>query len=88
MLAQPTADTLENLTATARANDTSDAPPQASRITEGAPSSDCEGGSSLSSSPSDDEFLREREVESTSEGMPSGELDEDPPKAEAASSGE
>jgi segregation and condensation protein B len=88
MLAQPTADTLENLTATARANDTSDAPAQASRIAEGAPPSGCEGGSSPSSSPSDDEFLREREVESTSEGMPSGELDEDPPKAEAASSGE
>ena len=40
------------------------------------------------SSPSDDEFLREREVESTSEGMPSGELDEEPRKAEAASAGE
>src|ERR1700720_4647553 len=32
--------------------------------------------------PSDDEFLREREVESTAEGMPSGELYEEPPKAE------
>jgi len=40
------------------------------------------------SSPSDDEFLREREVESTSEGMPSGELDEEPPKADSASAGE
>ena len=88
MLAQPTADTLENLTATARANDTPNAPAQASRNAEGAPPSGCEAGSSLSSSPSDDEFLREREVESTSEGMPSGELDEEPPKAEAASSGE
>ena len=38
--------------------------------------------------PSDDEFLREREVESTSEGMPSGELDEEPPKADSASAGE
>ena len=37
--------------------------------------------------PSDDEFLREREVESTSEGMPSGELDEEP-KADSASAGE
>jgi segregation and condensation protein B len=35
--------------------------------------------------PSDDEFLREREVESTSEGMPSGELDEEPPKTDSAS---
>jgi segregation and condensation protein B len=38
--------------------------------------------------PSDDEFLHEREVESTSEGMPSGELDEEPPRAGAARSGE
>src|SRR5229473_2865203 len=44
--------------------------------------------SSQSSAPSDDEFLREREVESTAEGMPSGELDEEPPKAESASAGE
>src|SRR6516225_10057938 len=38
--------------------------------------------------PSDEEFLHEREVESTSEGMPSGELDEEPPKADAARPGE
>jgi len=38
--------------------------------------------------PSDEEFLHEREVESTSEGMPSGELDEEPRKADAARSGE
>jgi len=38
--------------------------------------------------PTDEEFLHEREVDSTAEGMPSGELDEDPPKADAASSGE
>jgi segregation and condensation protein B len=43
---------------------------------------------SESSAPSDDEFLREREVESTSEGMPSGELDEEPPKADFATAGE
>jgi segregation and condensation protein B len=97
MLAAPTADTLENLTAS-----------NSSTYMEGTPSSVSEGGSSLSfsesgagapgagsapgsstsSSPSDDEFLREREVESTSEGMPSGELDEEPPKAEAASASE
>jgi segregation and condensation protein B len=35
-----------------------------------------------------DEELREEEVQATNEGMPSGELDEDPPKAEAAGVGE
>lgn len=58
----------------------------------GVPSSGSEPGSSRSSpnqpSPDDDEFLREREVESTSEGMPSGELDEEPPKAGSATAGE
>jgi segregation and condensation protein B len=38
--------------------------------------------------PSDEEFLHEREVESTAEGMPAGELDDEPPKADAARSGE
>ena len=40
------------------------------------------------SSPTDAEFLREEEVTATSEGMPSGELDEEPKKAESASAGE
>ena len=35
-----------------------------------------------------EEELREEEVQATNEGMPSGELDEEPPKAEAARSGE
>src|ERR1700675_4994082 len=73
MLAQPSADTLENLTA-------SDSP--------GAPGADCAPGSSLSLPPSDAEFLREEEVTATGEGMPSGELDEEPPKAETAFAGE
>jgi len=34
------------------------------------------------------EQLREEEVQATNEGMPAGELDEEPPKAEAAGSGE
>ena len=38
--------------------------------------------------PTDEEFLHEREVDSTAEGMPAGELDEEPPKADAARSGE
>ena len=60
---------------------------------EGAPGSLLKpGSSSVSSShqpaPDDDEFLREREVDSTAEGMPSGELDEEPPKADSATAGE
>ena len=74
MLARPNADTIENLARSAPSN-TSSAKSDA----------DCAPESAV---PSDDEFLREREVESTAEGMPSGELDEEPPKAEAASSGE
>ena len=56
----------------------------------GVPSSNSEppGSSSVQHVPNDEEFLHEREVESTSEGMPSGELDEEPPKADAARSGE
>jgi segregation and condensation protein B len=53
---------------------------------DGAPGSS--GSPCESPGPSDDEFLREREVESTGEGMPSGELDEEPPKADSASAGE
>jgi segregation and condensation protein B len=106
MLAAPTADTLENLTATQhpgsnpltedlRENDqlvpTEFAAPAAGAVASnvGAPGAGVAPGSSTpcaeSSSPSDDEFLREREVESTAEGMPSGELDEEPPKADSAS---
>jgi segregation and condensation protein B len=116
MLAAPTADTLENLTAAQAPatghpsapidsnplttdladNDqlvpTEFAAPDAGLRGAGAPGTASAPGSSPSSSessaPSDDEFLREREVESTGEGMPSGELDEEPPKAESASAGE
>ena len=73
MLAQPNADTIENL-----------AEPVSSSASSAKSDVDC----APESAPSDDEFLREREVESTGEGMPSGELDEEPPKAEAAFSGE
>jgi segregation and condensation protein B len=117
MLAQPAADTLENLTASGtthvpenpvaadiaendqlvptefaaalpHTNDEREAPssPTGSgraKTEPGAPTS-----SSLHHVPNDEEFLHEREVESTSEGMPSGELDEEPPKADAARSGE
>jgi segregation and condensation protein B len=105
MLAQPAADTVENLT-TAPASGIASigiANPVTADIAEndqlvpsefaasGAPASGSEPGPSASIArhvPSDEEFLHEREVESTAEGMPSGELDEEPPKAEAASSGE
>jgi len=133
MLAEPTADTLENLTAaqspasghasvtldssnplTTDLVDNDQLVPSEFAATaphaESAPHSALEGGSSLSSSgsvgaagtgapgagvapgssasPSDDKFLREREVDSTAEGMPSGELDEEPPKADSATAGE
>jgi segregation and condensation protein B len=116
MLAQPAADTLENLTSTGGAHAPEN--PVAADIAENdqlvptefaAPSHEAvalspnEGGdgshplgarstggpcSSSEPAPSDEEFLHEREVESTDEGMPSGELDEEPPKADAAASGE
>lgn len=73
MLAEPTADTLENLTSGEHAT----------RITTKSPAAECEPPAA-----SEDELLREREAASTSEGMPSGELDEEPPKADSASAGE
>jgi segregation and condensation protein B len=92
MLAEPAADTLENLTATQQpaahpltnqVHETNQlVPSEFARV----PGTGSAPGSS--SAPSDEEFLHEREVESTAEGMPSGELDEEPPKADAASSGE
>jgi segregation and condensation protein B len=92
MLAEPAADTLENLTTTQQAaahplttqvHETNQlVPTEFARV----PGTGSAPGSS--SAPSDEDFLHEREVESTAEGMPSGELDEEPPKAEAASSGE
>jgi segregation and condensation protein B len=130
MLAAPTADTVENLTAGASVgapgslsepgSSSSHAPENpvtadiaendqlvptefAAPTQESAVESANEGGdesfqlvprstggpsSSIEPAPSDDEFLREREVESTSEGMPSGELDEEPPKADFATAGE
>jgi hypothetical protein len=114
MLAQPAADTLENLTASSphsaenpvvadiAENDQlvptefagSVTGSSVSSLSSGAPRSVPEDGPALSSSsslqhvPTDEEFLHEREVDSTAEGMPSGELDEEPPKAGAAASGE
>jgi segregation and condensation protein B len=73
MLAEPTADTLENLTSGEHAT----------RITAKTPGAECDPPAA-----SEDELLRERETASTSEGMPSGELDEEPPKADSASAGE
>jgi len=106
MLAEPTADTLENLApAQSPISGHSGAPLDSSNpltadladnnqlvptefAAPGAGAS-CAGiAPGSSASPSEDEFLREREVESTAEGMPSGELDEEPPKADSASAGE
>jgi segregation and condensation protein B len=73
MLAEPSADTLENLPLGETGHASSELPAK---------------NKSEPSAVSDDELLREREVASTSEGMPSGELDEEPPKADAVVSGE
>ena len=99
MLAQPAADTLDNLTpAHVESNPlTADIAENDQLVpAEFAGASSSSGATDLGSEPrsssrhalSDDEFLHEREVDSTAEGMPSGELDEEPPKADAASSGE
>jgi len=120
MLAEPHADTVENLTGGRNAGGPPVLPSAdaggPSPSDSGAPGSHSEPGSSLAAAgsseapeeagaapelegeavlvsaarhhPSDAEFLREEEVTATGEGMPSGELDEDPPRAEAASSGE
>jgi segregation and condensation protein B len=74
LLAQPNADTLENLTGSADLD-----------LVAGVSGA---GAAPGISSPSDAEFLREEEVTATSEGMPSGELDEEPKKTESASAGE
>jgi len=106
MLAEPTADTLENLTTaqsstsghlsapvddsnpltTDLAQNDQLVPTEFAAPSEGAQVAGFTPGSFAS--PSDDEFLREREVDSTAEGMPSGELDEEPPKADSATAGE
>ena len=103
MLAAPAADTLENLTATQHPaanpltedlpeNDqlvpTEFADPAAHAKSEARPAARSVPAAEAHHAPTDDEFLREREVESTSEGMPSGELDEEPRKADSASAGE
>jgi segregation and condensation protein B len=108
MLAEPAADTIENLTARGPShapenppsadiagNDqllptefAAPVPESAAAADPAAPGSGSAPSSSFPHVPSDEEFLHEREVESTSEGMPAGELDEEPPKAEAARSGE
>jgi segregation and condensation protein B len=101
MLAQPAADTLDNLTANGAAagenpigadigeNDQL-VPTEFAAASQagGAAVSPCETETSASGRPSDADFLREEEVNATSEGMPAGELDEEPRKAEAAASGE
>jgi len=88
MLAEPHADTVENLTAAAARTPAAPSPPGSHR--DDRPDLPPELGPRPSAQhvPSDSEFLREEEVTATGEGMPSGELDEEPPKAEAAATGE
>jgi segregation and condensation protein B len=102
MLAQPAADTLDNLTVAPHglpnpvtediAENDQLVPTEFASTpshTDGSPGSHSESKSPAPyahHTPTDEEFLREREVESTDEGMPSGELDEEPPKADVATS--
>jgi segregation and condensation protein B len=102
MLAQPEADTLDKLgagnasasenpvAADIAENDqlvpTEFADPKAHSRSEASPVA--RPASAAQHAPSDEEFLHEREVDSTAEGMPAGELDEEPPKVDAARSGE
>jgi segregation and condensation protein B len=118
MLAQPAADTLENLTTVKSSSESiSSSHVSENPVTEDIAENDqlvptefaaasheskqvgdaslqlgarSTGGPSPATepSPSDEEFLHEREVESTAEGMPAGELDDEPPKADAAGFGE
>jgi segregation and condensation protein B len=85
-LNSPSADTLENLPVpessaqvfAATRTGSSNAPRPAPNAEQ----------SEAPSQPTPEEFLREEEVSATNEGMPSGQLDEDPPKAEAATNSE
>src|SRR5450432_1303079 len=72
-LNSPSADTLDNLPV----------PESSSRVFAATHT-----GSSHAPQPTPEEFLRGEEVTATNEGMPSGQLDEDPPKADAASNRE
>ena len=90
MLGEPHADTVENLTA--GGNPGRPAAATSAPGSHGDARSDLPG-ETVGPAPahhaqSDAEFLREEEVTATGEGMPSGELDEEPPRAEAATSAE
>jgi len=97
ILAQPNADTLDNLTVQHGADVCN---PMTEDLVENdqlvptefaSPSAQAFETSEPYAEPpasSDAAFLRAEEVTATGEGMPSGELDEEPPKADAAKSGE
>ena len=97
ILAQPNADTLDNLTVQHGADVSN---PMTEDLAENdqlvptefasPPSQALETSDPYAERPasSDAAFLRAEEVTATDEGMPSGELDEEPPKADAAKSGE
>jgi len=86
MLGEPHADTVENLTA-GRPAAAGSAPGSHGDARSDLPG-EAVGSASAHHVQSDAEFLREEEVTATGEGMPSGELDEEPPRAEAATSAE
>jgi segregation and condensation protein B len=85
-LSSPDADTLENLPVPESSSQVF-----AATYTAPSPARQGAGESIRAEAVADanaDPLLREEEVTATNEGMPSGQLDEEPPKAEAASSGE
>ena len=88
MLGEPHADTVENLTGGGGRTPAVPSAPGSHRDASSDLPAEPDPMPSAHHVPSDSEFLREEEVTATGEGMPSGELDEEPPKAEAAATGE
>ena len=86
LLNSPTADTLENLPAPESSAEVFAATHAASHAAEQGIVDSIQ--SEALADASADPFLRREEVTATNEGMPSGQLDEAPPKAEAKSAGE
>jgi segregation and condensation protein B len=86
LLASPTADTLENLPVPESSAEVFAATHSATARPEQGTIESIQ--SEAIADANADPFLRKEEVTATNEGMPSGQLDEAPPKAEARSAGE
>jgi segregation and condensation protein B len=85
-LSSPTADTLENLPAPESSSEVFAATHPSSSTPQ--PGIDESIQKEALADAKADPFLREEEVTATNEGMPSGQLDEAPPKADSATAGE